>query len=342
MHKYHKITKLSPAISTENIGDKIIMEYCDAIFDQLFPDHFSAMLPTRDNLGKVSRSHIASADYSFVCGTNLLSSHMKKYTQWNITPKEIFKIWTSDIGGRRNLIKRNLLKQHADKNRVILLGVGWWQYQEDADNYTKRLLNMALSKKYLHSVRDAYTEQKLRDIGITNVVNTACPTMWNLNWEHCKKIPTAKSNEVITTLTNYNLSKNEDNKLLEILLSNYDRVYVWLQAIEDYQALTESPYFEKINIISPTLKAYDDFLDNTDADYIGTRLHGGIRALNKMHRTTILAVDNRAVEIAKDTNLPVIKRGEVCSKLDGIINSKFETKIRLPLENIEMWKNQFT
>ena len=66
------------------------------------------------------------------------------------------------------------------------------------------LLKILLSKTYLHSVRDEYTKDMLERIGIKNVINTGCPTMWSLTEEHCKQIPIKKSNSVVFTITDYN------------------------------------------------------------------------------------------------------------------------------------------
>ena len=99
--------------------------------------------------------------------------------------------------------------------------------------------------------------------------------------------------------------------------------------------------FDKtIKIISPSLRKYDEVLEKYEIDYIGTRLHGGIRALQKQRRTVIIGVDNRAEEKKKDFNLPVISRNNI-EKLDNIINSNIVTDININLENIEKFKNQF-
>ena len=94
-------------------------------------------------------------------------------------------------------------------------------------------------------------------------------------------------------------------------------------------------------MVPPTLEAYNGLLKNQDLDYIGTRLHGGIHALNNERRSLIIAVDNRAKEISKDTKLPVIGREEVRENLESMINGKWQTEIVLPSDNIERWKAQF-
>ena len=100
-------------------------------------------------------------------------------------------------------------------------------------------------------------------------------------------------------------------------------------------------YDEKITILGnslDSLQANNYLKDNLD--YVGSRLHGGIYALRHGKRSLILAVDNRALEIHKDTNLPVIPR-EATDGLAEIINSEWATEINLPQEAIDQFINQF-
>lgn len=340
MSDYKKITKISPFISSQNLGDYIIDDYCGKILDLMFEDAFNVSITASDHLSMLSRSHIATADYSFVCGTNLLASHMKKNKQWNISVSDAIKVFLCNVP-RKSYLKRDIMTRAWEKNKVILFGVGWWQYQEDPDLYTRTLLRIMLSQKYLHSVRDSYSQKMLNACGFDNVVNTACPTMWNLTPDHCEKIPTKRAKEVITTLTNYKMNQELDDYLMQTLLSKYEKVYVWLQAIEDFKQIQQSKYSEKVICIPPTLKAYDSFLSNREVDYVGTRLHGGIRALNHGIRALIIGVDNRSIEISKDTNLPVILRDDIENNLNDVLCNGWDTMIRLPQDNIDIWKAQF-
>ena len=79
---------------------------------------------------------------------------------------------------------------------------------------------------------------------------------------------------------------------------------------------------------------------NHDIDFIGSRLHGGIRALNYKRRALIIGVDNRATEINRDTNLPFISRENI-EHANKWINSVSKTEIHLPNDNINEWKSQF-
>lgn len=164
--------------------------------------------------------------------------------------------------------------------------------------------------------------------------------MWELTPEKCAMIPRKKADSVVTTLTNYNKKGDSDKQLLECLMQCYKTVYIWIQAIDDLSYLKKLGYYAKVEVVPPTLTAYENILAS-DIDYVGTRLHGGIHALNYGKRSLILAVDNRALEIARDTNLPVIKRECAREELMEAIMLDRETSIKLPLENIRRWKEQF-
>ena len=88
------------------------------------------------------------------------------------------------------------------------------------------------------------------------------------------------------------------------------------------------------------MSEYDKLLRNHDVDFVGSRLHGGIRALNFKRRSLIIGVDNRALEINKDTNLPFIDRSRI-EDIEKWVNRSFETEINLPYDNINEWKAQF-
>ena len=315
---YKKIVEFRPSISSENIVDHIIQYYISKQMDDMFGDHLTVTMPTRSYLTKQNLAHINTSDYSFVCGTNLLASNMDKRRQWDLRKNDMFRV-----------------------HDVVLLGVGWWQYQEKPNGYTKTLLKRILSSQMIHSVRDSYTEQMLRAAGIQNVLNTGCPTMWGLSQEKVNRIPACKGSRVVTTLTNYMQNDELDRYIIKTLLTNYEVVFVWLQAIEDYNQLCRMGYDDKVKIIPPTLKAYNELLMMNDIDYIGTRLHGGIHALNNEKRSLIIAVDNRAKEISKDTKLPVIGREDVKGKLESMINDTWKTEIEIPITNIQKWKSQF-
>jgi polysaccharide pyruvyl transferase WcaK-like protein len=164
--------------------------------------------------------------------------------------------------------------------------------------------------------------------------------MWKLTKDHCKEIPKTKAKDVITTLTDYDKNPVADQQMLNILSKKYRKVFLWLQGVNDfnYAHLLNLP--TNLELVNPNLEDYDALLETQDIDYVGTRLHAGIRAMQKKKRSIILAVDHRALEKKKDFNLVVLDRHDI-HLLEGMLDDSFKTDIHLPLENIQAWKNQF-
>ena len=218
------------------------------------------------------------------------------------------------------------------------MGVGFDSKDDSFDSYTRQLLRTILSKEGLHSVRDSFSESKLKSMGITNVLNTGCPTMWNLTPEHCAAVPVSKANNVVCAVTDYCRDKVNDKAMLDILLDSYEKVFLWLQGKDDLAYIRELGYADKLILVPSTLADYDSVLQQGDLDYVGTRLHAGIRALNKGHRSLNISIDNRAECIGADTGLSIIKREDTIISLKDRLIGTIETQITLPWGNIALWK----
>ena len=95
--------------------------------------------------------------FNVACGTNLLHSHMEIVKQWNV-----------------GLVASWFLKP------VVLSGVGWRGHAAARRPPTQ---NSSCGRSFPASISiryaDSYTEGRLRELGFSNVINTACPTMWD-------------------------------------------------------------------------------------------------------------------------------------------------------------------
>ena len=308
---------LDTAMGSDNCGDQIIMEACMLqLRDKL---DVSAMqhVPTHQFPSDFERMLLSNSRMKILCGTNILSGHMGSYGLWKLGP---------DVAPYRN---------------TLLLGVGFDSTVLDFDDYTKRLFQTILSKEGIHSVRDSFSEKMLRDMGIQNVLNTGCPTMWGLTPEHCAAIPTQKAKNVVCTLTDYCRDEENDRAMLDILLASYQTVYFWLQGRDDLEYIRSLGYENKVMLVQPDLQSFDAVLEQPDLDYVGTRLHAGIRALNNGCRSLIVSIDNRAECIHADTGLPIIHRKDVSKKLKQRIMEEVHSKITIPKSNISQWMEQF-
>lgn len=315
-----KIGILNTSICSMNIGDFIIMDSAYKQISKLFPQSQKVHFPTHERITRVGMKRQKEISINILCGTNCLNSSMLLHRQWNV-----------------DLYNAFFMKE------VITLGVGWTNYQDKPGPYTSFLLRHILSNTHMHSVRDSYTEKLLKSAGITNVVNTACATMWDLTEDHCAQIVPKKSKDVIFTLTDYRKDYAKDLILIEALKKSYDDVYFWVQGSQDYE------YFQSfgclingIKVVPANLSDFDYVLENVPSiDYVGTRLHAGIRALQKLRRSIIISVDNRAEEKRKDFNLHVISRDLCVDEYVSIFNEEHSANISLLLKSIELWKSQF-
>lgn len=305
------------ALNSLNMGDAIIQSYSSNIIRELFPDMKFDHIQTHERPKENEISLIPGAKLKIVSGTNLITPHFEENTIWKMP--------------------ENLKGYH----NIITLGVGWGYYCDDISECSKFIYKTILHSKMIHSVRDSYTESQFRKMGFDNVINTGCPTLWNLSSEKCRTIPTKKAKNVICTITDYDRDYFRDRMMLDILLKNYDNVAVWIQGIDDQEYLEKIIDTKLLTIIPRNLEMYTDYLCQDDLDYVGTRLHAGIHALNHGIRSLIIAIDNRAIEMGRDFSLPILLRSELEVKLEEIINNDLNINIKIPLENIKLWKSQF-
>lgn len=313
-----QVVMFDPALASQNIGDEIISTSACKWLLPLFPDSFVMHVSSHQKMSFRYKRYINDSKLTFVLGSNLLKAGMLfGFRQWDVSVFDTFQV-----------------------NDAVLVGCGWHTYEKRIDPYSKFLYHRLLSDHYFHSVRDEYAKKKLEEMGITNVLNTGCATMWGFTPEYCLGIPKTKAANVVATLTDYNQDPERDEQMLSTLLRNYEKVSLWLQGNGDRSYVSNLPSFAKCEVIPSTLEAFDDALDREDADYVGTRLHGGIRALQHGRRSLILTIDNRAREMHKDFNIPVLEREQI-EKLDDWVCGENSTDIRIPVDEIERFLGQF-
>lgn len=320
-----KILLLDTSIATQNVGDTIINKSIEINWPELFSSNFIVRFPSHTPPYLWWQQHFfprkcnlaKHTDYKFLCGTNALYTNMfRPIPQWNI-----------------NLLNASMLQG------TVLLGVGSGINSSNINFYTKRLYSKVLSHDFVHSVRDDYTEEMLNKLGY-KVINTGCPTIWGFTSDFCRQIPESKADSVIFTLTGYQSDVENDKMMVRLLQQNYNHLYFWPQTFEDLNYLKSLGRFE-YQVIPPNLESYDKALE-MDVDYVGNRLHGGIRALQHQKRSLIIAIDYRAENMLRNFSLPIISREKIKYDLEDIINSKTSVAVSgLDFEKIANWKSQF-
>lgn len=312
------VIHLDPAVGTNNLGDEIISRAVAREIATVAPVSHPIRLPTQVPLKMSTYRSMRGSRLIFIGGSNLLDPRVPLAGNWKVNPAMFAGL----------------------SDQVCLIGVGLSSHARAGSlgRFTYRHL---LSRTLLHSVRDSSAATVLRRWGLTNVANTACPTMWSLTPDHCRTIPTERSAGVVTTVTGAHprTSVAANRALFDLLGRHYETIHFWPQGRVDVQALTSMGLAGEVRVLPRSLGAFDDILAE-GVDYVGTRLHGGIHALSRGCRALILGVDHRAKTIHGDTGLPVTEYGDL-EAVDRWISDQSESTITLPIDAIERWRRQF-
>lgn len=306
-----------PSIGSFNKGDEIISEAVMEHVSSTLPDWDLVRLSIHQPLGRIHRNILKAAKVKIVGGSNVASATMHPYLKQN----------------RWNL----KLHDFGSVDEFLYMGAGWAGHEAKSNFLGEKFVKGFSAKApAMHSFRDSLTCEKAKKFGIKNGINTGCPTTWTISSDNVFQ-PKGRGKLAVTTLTDNTKNTELDKALLSELKKNYETVYIW------FQGLLDEDYFNSLGVkgVHPlrcSLKGYTDFLaDNADnLEYVGTRLHGGIRALQNNVRTIILAVDHRAIDMAKDFNLPVCPLNTVenfSSIFEGV-----KRKVTIPVTNVETWK----
>lgn len=322
------VVLFDPSIGSNNLGDFVISRSARRELAPIIENDFAMLCGTHQpiatwyqNSEKNPRTRrFDSAKYKFVCGSNLLWKHMlKPQPSWNIS-----------------------LVNYRPYVESILVGVGTHKEGNNFDWYAKRLYRKVLNSDFAHSVRDEATKDLVEGLGF-RAINTGCPTMWGFNDDFCAQIPTSKAQSVVFTLTDYGMDLSKDYLLVETLLENYEKIHFWPQGLGDASYLCElltPAQLKQINVLHPSLQSFEGVLSDGDIDYVGTRLHAGMFAMQHKVRSIIVGIDNRVEDMRKTYSFKSINRDEM-SRLDEILNSSWVTKIGINEQAIAAWKSQF-
>jgi len=304
-----------------NLGDVLIHYAVISEIRQLAPAYKIVRVSTHVPVESEMTSELSSCSIGVVGGSNLLGN------RWLIWHKlKLFRQWKLSLAAA------------SCAPPTVLLGVGWTQYQGKPDPHNRSLLDKLLARDMIHSVRDDYTKEKLECIGITNIVNTGCPTLWPLVERRCRGEPQEKSDVVLTMLTDYSKHPISDRRLLILLKRCYRHVIFWPQGENDLKYV--SKLCVKIEPLERTLDALGQFVTTNQCDYIGTRLHGGIYCLLRGVRSLILGIDNRALEMKRSINLSVLPRNDF-KGIQRWIKGPTISDLRIDTCAIDQWRSAF-
>ncbi len=315
---FERIHIIDTSIGSGNIGDEIIMEACRTAFAPVLRDAYVSTSAGHDGLGPSSRKRCRAADLVLLMGTNALSPYFRVGLpfMWRVRWRDL----------------------PALKGRVVLAGCGaTWDFRR-VDPLQRRFWRYVLSPHHAHSVRDALGARLVEQCG-RQVINTACPTLWRYR-ESPPGAPATQARDVCFTLNRHKRSPH-DETLLRVLAEQYERLYYWPQTTNDLDYLEPLRSSLNVEVLPPSLAAYDAFLATHEVDVVGTRLHGSIRGLHHGRRTLVVAIDNRARAMAKEVGLPTIERDAVPEQLRPRLAGAIRADLRIAGERIDAYLGQF-
>ncbi len=320
------------ALGSGNVGDEIILDAVKRnmqdVFDQFFSLRLATHVPNFSKtllfLSKIRRNRkiefYKKADLKFICGTNLIEQ------KGACRPKSQWALYPYNLGLYQN---------------SVLIGAGTKSEDPDLSLISTYLYKRVLSKEFLHSTRDELTKQLIENLGF-RAVNTGCPTIWELTPDLCERIPRKKADACILSVSGYKSQRDpvRDQAMINILKKSYKKLWIWTQTIMDEEYVRSLHGTEDMECIC-SLEKFRTVLRHNDADYVGTRLHGGIFALQNQVRTIIVGIDHRAEGVHMTNNIPMVSRLNVETELEDRIHSSWNTEIRNNEAEIARFKEQF-
>lgn len=304
--------------NSPNIGDLVISRASHREIRGVFGDSSTIhQIPSHSVLSSSSYAAMEESDYIIVGGSNLLWFRFFPRASWPLRLRDLFRL----------------------KN-VISLGVGWGSYDISAGRYSRFSAQQVFDKDRFLSARDSYTAQIMKSkLGLENAINTGCHTTWQLSQNEADYKQNIASTCVFS-LTDYAKSPEKDKKFIDILKRIYGKNLIfWPQGAGDLEYISTLDYTGEC--LAENLDALIDVFSSSEKpDYVGTRLHAGILAMEFGVRSVIIAIDNRAIEIGGDINLNWVLRDNV-DDLEDMLVGEIRTQLTLNNHEIELWRDQF-
>ena len=310
------------SISSDNLGDQIIMRGIYREVKKIAPDYHLWPMATHDSYRPESEKKLKDSRFTLFGGTNILSNNFPYQSNW-VTPK----------------VPRSELLNTLN-NKIIFTAVGFNCGEPSLTEKAGNFLKAICYDKMPVSCRDIETVKALSKVLGDKVLHTSCVTLWDLDLEKLSKAYERKCSNVCVTLTDYCPDPKHDYWLLNFLKSHYENIFFWPQGASDL-AYFESLNVQGIEVIGHSLGVVERLLQTYEnLEHVGTRLHCGILFMQYNHKALVLGVDNRAGAISQSVNLPVVDRGDH-SEIINWSNNGHILSLDLPRENIHQWRQLF-
>jgi len=292
-----KVILLNPALGSTNLGDHVIANAIKSLFEDWNIPFFAELSTHRQWTGDEVK--IAKEADSFILGgSNLLTTSLFpiSHTQWKI----------------------GLTELRILRNKTILFGPGWRKNEGDITAFTSRLYALLMAKAAPQLVRDSVSKTRLLKTG-RKIVNSSCPTLFRIQ-EVEENLNCIGNTTVVVALSGNIKNVVQDKKILSIATSNFKTVKLFPQGIYDpkHPEYSDEVYYRELGLDFEVIgSSLEDFSQElvSGSHYFGTRLHGGIFAMQHGNPSTIIDVDTRARNIFVGSGYDVLQREDLVEGL---------------------------
>jgi polysaccharide pyruvyl transferase WcaK-like protein len=301
--------------SSPNIGDQIISRASHRELKRIYNDSCElTSIPSHTQLDEKAYKILDKSDKVVVGGSNLFWFRLFPRASWPLRLRDVFKL-------------RN----------VCFMGVGWGSYKISTGPFGRFVCGSILNPTGHNSFRDKYSCKKALELGVPNPIFTGCHTTWAIG-RNATAFTQKKKKQCVFTLTDYAKDPHTDRMFIALLKKMYGQrnLFFWPQGSGDLSYLEQLEIIQPYQVLKGDLPTFENFLRSTDVDYVGTRLHGGIFAMEHNKRSVIVSVDNRAVEMGQDLGLAVVSRDRL-DVLAEVLEGDTHYELTIPHANIDLW-----
>ena len=316
-----KLHLINTEFASDNIGDQVIMGGIKKNFlEEIISNHEYSEHANHDGLGSETKKIIKDKNPILLLGSNAIPARRIPFVTRNIV-----NIPTNHIG-------------YFNKN-IVSIGCGLERYPDKNNPFLYSFIDKIFNKKAPHSVRDEATRLYLLENGFKNVFNTSCPSIWGVDPE---KEYRPSFDSCVISINGYKKSSS-DIKALREITTLFNNVYFFPQHKADLDYFKElaaaDTSLESILIISRNLQQLLKLMREKSPIHIGNRLHCGLFFIANDLYSFSVNIDNRAMEISKDLNIPSINRDNLFT--DSLHDKLTNFKVNLPKETIQTFKEEF-
>ena len=310
------VTVADPSLGSWNVGDEVIANSALDVLRDGLAGYRVHRISTHVYPGLRPLRFIRASRCALVFGSNLLGPGVRSrrpLTPWRVTT----------------------LDATVNRGKYVLMGVGWITADRPWTRGVAAKTRALLSPELIHSVRDEHSAERLHEIGVDNHLLTGCPTTWKLDQVDVRR---SRGERAVVALNGASDDPRFVKRFAGLVADRYEQVAFFPQMPRD---LTLVPHLPRSwEVIGPNLWNLERALCQGEVDYLGTRLHAGIRAMQLGVRAFIVQTDHRAGSVCSVVQLRTFTKDEL-DEVGDLVDTDFENRAIPPRETINRYLAQF-